>query len=54
MIECWVESDESSEDSPDESFENLRRFWVWSVDVPADRLEDLFFDRPDLKLPLIF
>ena len=56
MIECWVESDESSEESSDEAFDNLRRFWDSSILLPADRdrLEDLFFDRSDLKLLLFF
>ena len=56
MIECWVESDESSEESSDESFDNLRRFLDCSIDAPADRdrLEDLFFDRTELKVIITF
>ena len=49
MIE-WLESDDSSEESSDESFDNFRRFWVCSIDVPAERFADFFLDRPVLKL----
>ena len=49
MIE-WLESDDSSEESSDESFDNFRRFWVCSIDVPAERFADFLLDRPELKL----
>ena len=46
--------DGSSEDSSGESFDNFRRFWGFSIDVPADRLDDLFCDCLDLKVTINF